>query len=334
MTHADVARCIVEIFVDHPWQHEPITSFVCEARGALVGFLGVTPRRMRFMGRSILVAVSAHLMVSPDERASLAGVQLQQALFAGPQDLALTDGATDQGLAIWTGLGGRIVPVPSLSWLLPLRPSAFMAATVRARFPLLAPGAAVVGWCAPFADRLLARKWPSRFQFRPPSMAATALNTDTILSNSTRLADEEILRPEYDTRSMSWLLARASRLAAAGALQARVAHSAAGKPIGWYIYYLNRTGISEVLQIVARRGVITDVFDQLCYDAWDRGALALQGKADADLLETLGLRRCFLACGNPWVLAHAKDPELLDAVCQGRAHIARLDGEWCTSVRI
>jgi len=125
----EVARALGDVFLDHPWRHEPLTSFVCETpRGAIAGFLGVTPRRMRFKGRSILVAVSAHLMVDPDERASLSGVQLQQALFAGPQDLAITDGATDQGLAIWTGLGGRVAGLPSMTWLRPLRPAALAVA--------------------------------------------------------------------------------------------------------------------------------------------------------------------------------------------------------------
>jgi len=335
LTRDEVARSLADVFLDHPWRHEPLTSFVCEtSRGAIAGFLGVTPRRMRFKGRSILMAVSAHLMVDPNERPSLSGVQLQQALFAGPQDLAITDGATDQGLAIWTGLGGTVAALPSMTWLRPLRPAALIAAAVRSKYRMLAPCTAAARPCTSLIDGFLARRGPHRLRCERPATDGAALSANALLAEIAERPEDDIdLMPEYDSRAIGWLLARADHLVAPGALQKGVVRNRQGKMLGWYLYHLNLTGVSDVLQVVSTKRGMGEVFDHLCHDAWSRGALGLTGRVDAWMLETVGFKDCILSCGNPWVLAHARDADLLECVCQGRAWFTRLEGEWCTSVR-
>jgi hypothetical protein len=336
LSRDEVARSLADVFLDHPWRHEPLTSYVCEtSRGTIAGFLGVTPRRMRFKGRSILVVVIAHHMVDPVERGSHLGLHLLRSLLAGPQDLTLTDGATDQGMKIWTRLGGMVAVLPSMTWLRPLRPAALAAAAVRSKYPMLAPCTAAARPCASVIDSVLVRRGPHRFR-RPRSASeaeASDLDPAAILTGITELSEDNGLRPDYDSRAIEWLVARAGGLVAPGALQKAVVRNGQGKMLGWYLYHLNPAGVSEVLQIVATRGAIGKVFNHLCYDAWTRGALGLGGRVDASLLETVGLNDCILACGNPWVVAHSRDTELLQNVCQGRAWFTRLDGEWCTSVR-
>jgi hypothetical protein len=333
-TLGEVTRNLSDVFLNHPWRHECLTSLVCEAsERKVIGFLGVTPRRMRFKGRPILVAVGAHLMVDPDARTSLAGLHLQREFLAGPQDLSFNDCTTDEGLAVWTSLGGAMATTSSVSWLRALRPAALAASIFLSKYRLLAPLRQVAKACSPLMDASLARHWPHRFRLGASRMVATALDTDTVLNGIFRLLASEPVCPEYDATTMKWLLARAHRISAPGTLQKAAFQNGAKEILGWYLYYLKPGGVSEVLQIIAKKNTIGDVFDHLCYDAWSRGAVALSGRVESALVETLGLNKCVLTCGNPWVVAHARDRALLHAVCQGGASLTRLDGEWCTSVR-
>src|SRR5215475_7272335 len=62
---------------------EEIPSLVYEgASGAIVGFIGIIPRRMLLNGRPIRMAASMHFMVEPGSRSTLAGVQLLKTFFS------------------------------------------------------------------------------------------------------------------------------------------------------------------------------------------------------------------------------------------------------------
>ena len=67
-----------EIFLHNPWRDEYPHSLVCEdVNGAILGFIGVTPRKMNIRGRPVVAAVSAHLMLDPGGRTELAGMRGQ-----------------------------------------------------------------------------------------------------------------------------------------------------------------------------------------------------------------------------------------------------------------
>src|SRR5437867_811181 len=69
-----------EVFFCHPWPDDRLPSLVYEASdGRILGCLGVVPRPMSMNGRSIVAAVSHTVMVDPDGRATLAGVELIRA---------------------------------------------------------------------------------------------------------------------------------------------------------------------------------------------------------------------------------------------------------------
>src|SRR5262249_52807778 len=79
-----------EMFFHNPWTEErakeEIPSLVYETgAGAIIGFIGIIPRRMLLHGRPIRAATSMHFMVDPDSRSTLAGVQLLKTFFSGPQ---------------------------------------------------------------------------------------------------------------------------------------------------------------------------------------------------------------------------------------------------------
>src|SRR5262245_4412685 len=58
-----------DIFLRNPWRDENLSSLVCDdGDGAILGFIGISPRRMTINSRPILVAVSAHLMLEPGRK--------------------------------------------------------------------------------------------------------------------------------------------------------------------------------------------------------------------------------------------------------------------------
>src|SRR5262249_23439543 len=131
-----------ELFLRNPWRDENLSSLVCEDRsGAVVGFLGISPRRMAIKGRPILAAVSSHLMVEPGRRLGLAGVRLLQQFLSGPQELSIADQSTEIGRKVWDGIGGRTSHIHSLEWVKVLRPSAHALSVAAGKFH-------VPGWLA------------------------------------------------------------------------------------------------------------------------------------------------------------------------------------------
>src|SRR5262249_29550852 len=127
-----ISEAFDEIFLRNPWRGENLPSLVCEDKdGSILGFIGVTPRRMTINGRPILAAVSAHLMVEPGRRAGLAGVQLLRQFLSGPQQLSIADFANDLGRTVWDGIGGKMSYIHSLQWIKTLRPSARALTLVR-----------------------------------------------------------------------------------------------------------------------------------------------------------------------------------------------------------
>jgi hypothetical protein len=104
---------------------------------------------------------------------------------------------------------------------------------------------------------------------------------------------------------------------------------AKGAVVGWYMYYANKGGQSEVLQLVADPGWAAPVLDSLAYDAWLRGATSLSGVLHSAMLAPLAERRAVFDPSVRWMLVRTQHPAILDAFIRGRSLLSRLDGEWC-----
>src|SRR5947208_2126045 len=86
------------VFFESPLHEEDMPSFVyLDARGSIVGFIGVQPRRLCLRGRRIRAAVATKLMVAPAARGSFAAARLLNRAFAGPQDVLFSDLSNDAG---------------------------------------------------------------------------------------------------------------------------------------------------------------------------------------------------------------------------------------------
>jgi len=323
-----------EIFLRNPWRDENLSSLVCEDKnGAIIGFIGVTPRRMTIKGRPILAAVSAHLMLEPGRQSGLAGVRLLQQFLSGPQDLSIADFANNLGRKVWEGIGGRMSYIHSLQWVKALRPSAraLSLAAGKLRLPRLS---SIARPLSQLSDAMLARVSPHRFRLTSSDLIPKELDDETLLACVSQFGASYSLCPEYDEVSLPWLIRRAERVKLRGELRKIALRDNSGAIAGWYLYYLKTGGLSEVLQMCARKGSDGAVLDHLFHHAWSNGAESIAGRLDPQLLPALSDRACYLSCGPPWVMIHARDPEILQAIDRGDVFLSKLEGEWCTSYRM
>jgi len=316
---------LVEIFCRNPWRDETLPSLVCEdPDGRIVGCLGVVPRPMSLNGRTIRAAITHTFMVEPDCRATLAAIQLLQTFLAGPQDLSLAEG-NETSRRLWEGFGGATSLLYSLNWTRPLRPARYIMKVLRRR-----------GWSALWESALrplvvAADAVVTRSDFRPRTsrLSAEELTEEAFLAGFGSVAGGRALRPEYDTRSVTWLLERLAAKTGRGEFRKVMLRDVRGETAGWYLYYLNAGELSEVVQIAARPDSSGEVVAHLLGDAWRGGAAAVSGQLDPGAAHTAPDRyRLFHHDGRAWMLIHSRDPAVLAAFHRGDAFVTRLEGEW------
>jgi hypothetical protein len=225
-----------------------------------------------------------------------------------------------------------------MHWYYPLQPCQFALIASRKTkllpsfIPAMAlPAARVVD---ALAGRILLRS------SRPPEnqFVEGELNCETLsacLSNEVPKpqAGKPFLRMDYDDQALSWVLQRADLMPRNGRLQKVIVKTDQQEIAGWYLYYLNSGGISEVIQFQAKPRFATDVLNHLFYRAWRQGVTVLSGRMEPSLMQTFSEKHCIFHCGPQWVLVHSRQSEVLDAFHRGDANFSRLDGEWCCHFR-
>lgn len=315
-----------DTFLNGIWADEEIGSWVCEnVDGRIVGFVGVSTRPLTLGGRRLRCAICSDFCVDRGSR-GVPGVRLMKKFMSGPQDISFSDAANDVSRALWEGLGGSVVPLYSMQWLRILRPAKFAAGMARDRAGLRF-AAALAGPAARALDVIAARilKMPPG---RPPGLHACDLTAEALMGCRTELARDGMLRVEQTPSSLSWLLARARGSTGQGELQKALLRRPGGDIAGWYLYYLRRTGVSQVLEIGARRDCRPAVFEHLAEDAWTRGAVALGGRLESGVMAAVAKTFCVVRLGSPWTIVHSREAGLMDLFFRGEAVISRLEGEW------
>src|SRR6266571_4267086 len=285
-----------EMLCNNPWCDLHVPSWVAEQDNRICGFYGVMPRRMVLRGRPIRTAVGCQFMVDPGKHRSLVMLQLVKALLSGPQDLTLVDGANDQVRRIWSAIGVTASLLYSLHWTRPLRPARYVLSLLDERATLPPALTCAARPLAALADALAARLRPNRF-----------------LREETELA-EDALDPT----------ARKTRY---GRLRARAVRDGE-QLLGWYLYYVQAGGVSEVVQIAARNGSFDRVLLRLLADAWRHGAAAVRGRLDPRYAQELSHRHCWCRWDGTSTLVHSRHADVMAAIQQGDAFLSRLEGEW------
>jgi hypothetical protein len=325
--------------LDGPWVDAEIPSLVYEDDdGSIAAFQGSLARHGRFDGRPIRIACGVNLVSRPDARRRGLGAILTRAYLAGPQDLTITDRATDQMREIWTLLGGQIAHLGCVDWIRVFRPSTLAAGRI-ARRPLdpsrpVGKLSAALAVASPFTSRMCsgldvaaARVGPWFSEPPEPQGTSEELTPESMLEHLPLVADQVRLHVAYDPPFLTWLFTELAAVRERGSLVAKLVRGRGGGVLGWYIYYLKPEGVSHVVQVASSGRDSRVVVDHLFRDAWLGGAAALRGRVEARLLEPVGGRRCFLRyVGGS--LVHSRDPAILGVVAAGDSLLTRLDSEW------
>jgi hypothetical protein len=329
----DYRAFFTRTYLLHPWKDGPFCSLIHEdAEGRITGFLGSLPREMRMNGTVVRLRLASQFVVDPASR-GFVGMQLTKTFLDGPQDISITDEADDPARMIWERLGGHICSFASLRWIAVFRPCSFgLLASRKAGFL----NQTVQRGLTPVARALdfVASRIPIKaLRSTQPKLTGEELDSKTLTTCLTDFGKRKALRLEYDAPTVDWLLQRASDLRGSGSLQKVIVRE--GDMIaGWYVYYLNPGGMSEVVQLCSRDSFADDVVEHLFYHARSRGASVLIGRPEANLLEALHRKHCLLySSPRQWMLVHSRRPELVSAFLSGDVFFSRLDGEWCLHLR-
>ena len=320
-----------KLFFQNPWLDEGITSRVFEnAESRIVGFFGAVPRRMTIRGERIRLAFGSNLVVDPESRASITAMQLVKAFLKGTQDISITDSANDMSRPLLRSLGFNTVPIYSLLWARPLRPLQYgFNAVARLKKN---KNVAVIGSIAKplfrLGDAIATRVRLSPFRQIALSEVDSDLPIDTMLNCLNTIPSKHWMLPEYDQKSLAWILEFITRRAVFGELRKAQVFDKDRGVVGWYIYSRPPKGVGEVLQIGAESAHIGKVLDHLFYDAWKNGLIGLHGRMEPQFMQELTARSCFFFRNGSWTMLHTNKPDLLAQVQSGNAFFSRLDGEW------
>jgi len=191
---------------------------------------------------------------------------------------------------------------------------------------MLAPLALGARPLCSLVDSIAARTPHNPFHLFPPK-TGESLNGEAPAECLLNFSGGDSLRPEYTRPSLQWLLDKVAEKRRHGVFQKVVVRDGE-RLLGGALYYLRRGGVSQVIQITASRESFHTVLDHLFYHAWRHEATALAGRLEPRFLREFSARQCLFQCEGPWVLIHARKPELLEPIHRGDANLTRLDGEW------
>lgn len=320
-----LAEYFERTFFDCPWADPEIPSLVYEDEGGrIVGFLGSHIRRLRFDGQVIRVACGGQLVVDPEARSRAVGAMLFRAHLGGPQDATITDGANETVRRMWEICGGETSHLKTITWTRILRPLRFGSDYVLGKLnrPLLArqlrPLWRPLDWLAlGLAGRRL----------RPPARGTSAelLTPRALLDHMPDVTESLRCYPDYDEPFLAWLFREMAEVKSRGTLVRSLVRDSRGQVAGWYVYYLE-DGLSQVLQIAAKRGATEDVLDDLLHHAYVNGAAAVRGRLEPQLLGPLSRRRCIFGWSGG-ALIQSRTPALLGALLSSQCWLGRMDGE-------
>lgn len=309
------------LIFDQPWHDAEIPSLVFDQPGhGIVGFVASHTRRLRMEGRDLRLACSGQLVAREDFRNRGVGALLMRSYLKGPQDLTITDGATDEVRAMWTKFGGQTNYLASNVWTRITSPVAHAgwAATRR------------LGRQGGFAARAGAGL-DAMLGLRPtPTVADSVseqLSVGDLVELSSWMAGQFQIGPAYDEAFAAWLLAELAERPERGAPLCRKVSDLNGEPLGWYLAFIDPTGVAQAIQVVAPAAGCERVVDCLIKDVGDHGASAVMGRVDPHLYSAVR-RRGFILRRGEWALLHSREPELVNAALRGDALLTRLEGEW------
>ncbi|MCA1789611.1 MAG: GNAT family N-acetyltransferase [Thioalkalivibrio sp.] len=247
----DLEALVRRVYLERP-EHDPeIPSLVADnGRGRIIGFLGATTVPVVVDGARGTLAGVFPPVIHPDEARTVATFLLRRFL-SGPQVLTFSDGGHVKFEPIWEGLGGRISPTASIRWLKVLRPMRLGANVLRHRggvWRMLAP---LSGLVADGADALARRTLPEWLGTAGPIDGYTGIRLTPagLIDLIECVHGDARLRPTYSERYLTWLFDAMRNIRSQGDFVATAVLAPDGSPVGWWVAYLNRGGVSRVFAL-------------------------------------------------------------------------------------
>ena len=261
-------------------------------------------------------------MVAPESR-GLIGTALFRKLFAGEQDITFSDRSNHQARALYEGLGGATVPWYSLYWTVALDGTRLRFERPRAGDPRPGLAARALGRGAKALDRISTRL--SRSSTDPLASRDEPLVPETVVKGMRRVASKNALVPEYEARSLAWLL---ERIAESPGKLVTTQVTNDGEIVGWFIYVIRPQGDADVIQLAATAGRQAMVFDHLVRHATSQNARVLRGRGDRQFATVFSDRGMPLTLGHPWTMAQSTRQDVTAQILSGNAFFSRLESEW------
>ena len=329
---ASLADYLRWLYLEMPGNDPEITPLVhIDAAGGVTGFMGVNALRMRHGDRTVRAAICGSLMVRDREADPMAGARLMRAFLAGPQDLSLSETASEISARMWTGLRGIALPQYSLDWVRLIRPAAFAVEVAKSRVRaarLLSPLARgldhfAVGRLKP--DHLHWTAVPKGGLVHD-NICAVEIDAAAFAALVEPLTAQFALRPDWADGQLDAILADAALKPDYGKLIFARVDARGGRPIGAFACYLKPGRVAQALQVLARPGQAGMVIDCLIGEAARRGAVALRGRTQPALLDAmLGRRISFTHVAS--TVVHSRDVELVRACRDGELFFNGVAGE-------
>src|SRR4051794_10920593 len=318
----ELRRTFEQVFLGEPLSDPSIPSLVFEGSdGEILGFIGSLVHRMRFEERSVRLACSSSLVVSPKARQFGAGGLLLRKYLTGPQDLTMTDTAGSATEKMWKRLGGSQYHLGSITWLHLLRPVQAAAGLKlwhlgrHQRLPLVRP------LCRPL-DAAYSR---SAGTGDGGGLTEEEL-TPSLLIEHQRLGPKTFdLWPEYDAERLGLLFDQIGRSRSNGRFVKKLVRDERGQPVGWYTASLLPSDIYRVLGLAVTPGNEERLFGHVLRRAKDLGSAAVAGRVEPWLLNVVPRRT--LMFSRVRFLIHSRDEALGDAISSGKAFLTGLESD-------
>ena len=152
--------------------------------------------------------------------------------------------------------GGSTALLYSLSWGRFLRPSQVVLSRFAKQRPLK-PFALALRPLSRAVDGMAVRTPGSPFRQVAPSLSGGDLSPETLLACLSEFTHDRAVRPEYDVGSLKWLFDVLAQRSEHGLFQKTALRNTMGEIVGWYLYQLNGGGIAEVVQVGAKKDVVS-----------------------------------------------------------------------------
>lgn len=312
-----------------PFMDDTIHPLVFEAEdGRVVGFSGGMVRRMSLDGRPLRVLFGGNLVFHPDFRTGQIAPRFVETFFAQEADLAIVDTANNLARKVLLKNGFRIIPALNMHWIRPLRPAAYaLYGLSRSVSPFLSASLNLSKPLCWLADSISARIAADSFGPNKSRLHATEMEPATLLQCLHEFRNGYSLWTQYTLDSLQWLLRFMEQRAARGLLRRVVLREESDRIVGWYIYYVKRGAVGEVVQLGGAPNATKEILGHLFQDALDQGVVGLHGLVEMRRIADFSEKHCLFTCRGGWTMARSRYPELM-SLLEVDALFTRLDGEW------